>query len=119
MSRIEDDLTAGGLVQFQNGTTGGSLAAAGLANDAQCLASHQLEGHIVNRNQFLGYLAGEGLLDGEALAQMAHFQNALRINGLGAVGFDLCLALFEKLRFQRRVIVHGSHSFQYFFISHG
>ena len=105
---IKDDLAGSGLVELQNGSAGGGLATAGFANDTQSLTGFQLKGDVIHRHQFLGNLAGNGLLHREALAQMAHFQHHVRIKRLFVILFDLGLPLFQVFLFQGRIVILGS-----------
>ena len=59
----------------QDHARGGGLAAARLADQAEALARRDREAHVVDRDQLLLALAGEGALaHGEALGEVLHLQ---------------------------------------------
>jgi len=70
---VKKYLTAGGLVEVQDGTPESGLAAAGLAHQAKSLAFIDMEAYPIYRPD-VGYLPGDGAGDyGKILAEILHF----------------------------------------------
>ena len=69
------DLTAGGLVQAQQGAAGGGLAAAGLAHQTQGLALADGKAHVIHGLNILAVLAHTA--GGEILLQVLDFNQRL------------------------------------------
>ena len=73
------DLTAGGLVQAQQGAAGGGLATAGLAHQTHGSTTLEVKGDAVHGLHMAYGLAYHTALDGEVLLQILDLQNVLGI----------------------------------------
>eukprot|EP01022_Parablepharisma_sp_SALTPOND_P030360 TRINITY_DN760_c2_g5_i1.p1 TRINITY_DN760_c2_g5~~TRINITY_DN760_c2_g5_i1.p1 ORF type:complete len:1316 (-),score=509.04 TRINITY_DN760_c2_g5_i1:3474-7421(-) len=83
----EFDTATGDIDQAQQGTAGGGLAAAGLADDGQGLAGIQIEADLLHRMHALLHTTEDAALDIKAGGQLAHLEDGLALLG----DFLLCL----------------------------
>src|SRR6185503_12537575 len=101
---LEDDLTAGGYLQPEDGAAGGGLATPRLADQPQRLPPADREAHAIDRLHGRGTTAEQAAADLEVLDQVPDFQNC----GCAICFFDF-LVCFFALRAHRAVGLAPDH----------
>jgi len=81
---IEEDLAGGRLDEAEGGPSGGSLAGAGFADEAEGLAAIDVEGNAIDGAQAAGGPSENASAEGEVFFEVAHHEQRSAVGRMGA-----------------------------------